>query len=309
MHLLFVTNSAYVPHVATTLASVFENNKDMSFCVHVLATDITSDDEFKLKNFIEFYNNEFDLRVVGQNNLDINIDLCGKWGIYPSLKLYASDFFPELDSMLYMDADMICLGSLHPIEEIDMRDYYIAMSPDEARSISHKHRLGLNANDFYGCAGLVWLNLKKWRKEGIRQKCINYFNAPENKDKILMGEQDVLNVVCNNHIYKLPIEYNMFSYYWLHHGRNIPEEYRETINMHKRNAVIIHYIDACKPWFEDCLFPHAKYYWLYQAFTPWKGKQYGYSTEYSGKMTWIKTYIKVFLHNIGIISFDYAYDK
>ena len=55
MHLLFATNDAYVPHVATTLASVFENNMDMQFVVHVMATDISDNNHRKLKNFVEKY--------------------------------------------------------------------------------------------------------------------------------------------------------------------------------------------------------------------------------------------------------------
>ena len=112
MHLLFVTNDAYVPHVATTLASIFDNNKDMNFFIHVIATDISEINNEKLNNFVGRYGHELDVKILDGRDLDIDLSVCGKWGIFPSLKLYAADLYPNVDKILYVDADMICLGSL-----------------------------------------------------------------------------------------------------------------------------------------------------------------------------------------------------
>lgn len=120
MHLLFATNNAYVPHVATTLASIFENNKDMHFGVHILATDISNTNYKKLKEFVNQYNHELDVQVINPTELKIDLSVCGKWGIFPSLKLYAADLYPHLHNILYVDADMICCKSLKSIENINM---------------------------------------------------------------------------------------------------------------------------------------------------------------------------------------------
>ena len=308
MHLLFATNDAYVPHVATTLASIFENNMDMQFVVHIMATEISDDNYKKLKKFVERYHHLLDVKIVNPDDLEIDLSICGKWGIFPSLKLYAAELYPNVDKILYIDADMICLGYLKPIESVDMTEYYIAASTDEQGAERHKQRLNLPHDAFYGCAGLVWFNLNKWRKEDVCRKCFNYFNSPANRDIIKWGEQDVLNKVCQGHIYELPIVYNMFSFYWLHHGRNIPIRYRDNMIEHKHNTVIIHYIDSCKPWFKDNHFPLKKYYWQYHQLTPWKNETYGYSTDYEGKIHDLKIIIKQMLHSLGIKKYDYAYD-
>ena len=308
MHLLFATNDAYVPHVATTLASIFENNMDMQFVVHIMATEISDDNYKKLKKFVERYHHLLDVKIVNPDDLEIDLSICGKWGIFPSLKLYAAELYPNVDKILYIDADMICLGSLKPIESVDMTEYYIAASTDEQGAERHKQRLNLPHDAFYGCAGLVWFNLNKWRKEDVCRKCFNYFNSPANRDIIKWGEQDVLNKVCQGHIYELPIVYNMFSFYWLHHGRNIPIRYRDNMIEHKHNTVIIHYIDSCKPWFKDNHFPLKTYYWQYHQLTPWKNETYGYSTDYEGKIHDLKIIIKQMLHSLGIKKYDYAYD-
>ena len=308
MHLLFATNDAYVPHVATTLASIFENNKEMSFVVHVMATDVSAENGAKLKSFIESYKHKFDIKIINPTDLDIDLSVCGKWGIFPSLKLYAADLFPDVDNMLYVDADMICLGSLKGIERIDMSNYWLAEATDEQGAEKHKKRLGLPQTAFYGCAGLVWFNLKKWREDNVREKCFSYFNNPANRNIIEYGEQDVLNKVCQGHIYELPIIYNMFSFYWLHHGRNIPLRYKANIDKYKKEAVFIHYIDACKPWFKDCLFPLKKYYWEYHALTPWTDERYGYSKEYQGFFYLLKSKYKQLLNSTAIKYYEYGFD-
>lgn len=308
MHLLFTSNDTYIPHVATTLASIFENNKDVEFIVHVMATDISGKNNAKLKDFVERYGHTLDVKVVNPNDLDIDLSVCGKWGIFPSLKLYAADLFPTVDKILYVDADMICLGSLKAIEHIEMVDYWIAETTDEQGAEKHKERLGLSSDSFYGCAGLVWFNLAKWREEKVRQKCFAFFNDPANREVIEFGEQDVMNKVCQGHIYELPIVYNMFSYYWLHHGRNIPIRYRKDIEEYKTNAVIIHYIDSCKPWFKDCLFPLKEYYWKYHSLTPWTDERYGYSKGYQGAFNLLKSRLKQFLNSCGLKHYEYAFD-
>ena len=308
MHLLFITNDAYVPHVATTICSIFENNKDMKFVVHVLATDISESNKCKLQKFVDSYNNELDVKVVNPQKLEIDISICGKWGIFPSLKLYAADFYPDVHTILYIDADMICLSSLKPIDDVDMTNYYVAASTDEEGSTKHKARLSMPSDAFYGCAGLMYFNLEAWRRDNIRKKCFSYFNDPNNRNIIKWAEQDVINKVCINKIYELPFEYNMFSHYWLHHGRSIPNKYRKRWTDIKKAPVIIHYIDSIKPWFKDNTFPLKKYYWKYHALTPWKLQTYGYSKEYKGILEQIKQRIKIVLHNIGIRTNDYCYD-
>lgn len=82
MDLLLITNDKYVPHVATTLTSIFENNKEMSFDIHIMATDITENNYNKLKSFVQSYNNHLDLKVIKTNELEIDLSVCGKWGFF-----------------------------------------------------------------------------------------------------------------------------------------------------------------------------------------------------------------------------------
>ena len=308
MHLLFITNNGYVPHVATTIISVLENNLDMSFIVHIMATDISDQNEKKLNQMIKKYGHQLEIKIIHPEELEIDLSVCGHWGIFPSLKLYAADFFPKVKLMLYMDADMICIGSIKALEEIDMSNYYVAAAPDEAACQQHKKRISIPQDEFYGNGGLIYFNLDKWRKEKICKKCFSYFNDPGNRNIIKFAEQDVINKVCQGYIYQLSIEWNMMQLYWLHHQRAIPVKYKKEIENYRKKTIIIHYIDACKPWFRDCNFPLKKYYFKYAAMTPWGVIDYGYSKHYEGKWATFKTKLKSKLHKLGIKKWPYCFD-
>ena len=101
----------------------------------------------------------------------------------------------------------------------------------------------------------------------------------------------------------------MFNYYWLYHKRNIPQRYKAQIENYKKNTIIIHFIDACKPWFKDCLDPKKKLYWKYHSRTPWYHEKYGYSTAYNGNISLTKEKIKILIHKLGIKIYDYTFDK
>lgn len=308
MDLLYITNDNYIPHVAAAICSVFENNKDIPFSIHVLSTDVTAENIKKLRVFVEQYNHTLEVITISPKNIPVNLTVCGKWGIFPSLKLFAVDYFPNVERILYMDADMICMGSIREIKDCDLSHYYFAAVTDSEQSKYHVQRLRLKPDSFYGCAGLMYMNLKKWREDGILNKCLSFMNAPENIDVIKFGEQDAVNAVCNGKILELPIAYNMFTNYWHHCERAVPERYKVSIKQNKRNPVIVHYIDACKPWFRDCRFPLKSQYHKYASMTPWGDQDWGYSPMYEGHWQYFKNSIKYFLHRLGIKKNDYAYD-
>lgn len=309
MHLLLVADDAYVPHVGTMVCSVLENNRQMSFVVHILTTNISNDNVRMMRQMVvDSYHQQLDIQYVNPDELDIDVEKCGSWGIFPSLKLYAAELFPDVDRMLYVDADMVCIASLKYIENLDISDYYLAAPPDNQGCWRHKVRLDIPMDNFYGCGGLMYFNLKRWREEGLRERCLSWMNDPANADKIHFGEQDVINKVCTGHILELPIEYNMFMEFYAHSHSSVPDKYRTEWERHKRNAVIIHYAGWRKPWHKDCLFPLKKYYRKYARLTPWGYKDLGYSQGYPG--FWHQRYYEFlyFLHRIGLRVRDYQYD-
>ena len=75
----------------------------------------------------------------------------------------------NLDKIIYLDCDSIIADSLEDLDNIDISDYYIAGVQDTVTNF-FKTSIGLNKDDRYINAGMLVINLKKWREDKIEEK-------------------------------------------------------------------------------------------------------------------------------------------
>ena len=107
--------------------------------------------------------------------------------------------------------------------------------------------------DKYVNAGVLLINLKKWREDNIQEKLFTW--AKENQEKILWVDQDVINSVLNEKIFYLNEEFNA-QISELEFGKT--KEY----NRIAERATIVHYVGHRKPW-SHFGFKLNKYYYDY----------------------------------------------
>lgn len=119
----------------------------------------------------------------------------------PYLRLFLPELLPELDWIVYSDVDTI--WDLDPAELWKLRDETKAIcwvkDLDTTRIEAEKWS-GLKLPN-YACSGVCLINLKKWREEGITEKCLNFLRehgCPPYAD------QDVLNIVLKDDAKLLP---------------------------------------------------------------------------------------------------------
>ena len=218
------------------------------------------------------------IEIIKLSNEDAHIPVPGRWGISTYIKLLAPKYI-NVDTILYLDIDIIVTGDLGKIEEFDISEYYAAIPPDVALSENHKARLGIPSSNFYGCCGVVYINLKKWREENLTQKFFDYLQ--KNYDIIKFADQDIIKpLILPKYFSILPHEIN--------------------------KAVIIHYT-CIKPWFSDCDFPLKHLFHIYAKKSPWNIK-YTYSPNFSIKRFFI-TKIRYFIQSTGIKTYPYLFQR
>ena len=111
--------------------------------------------------------------------------------------------------------------------------------------------------DKYFNAGVMLVNLDKWRRDGIQQKLFEY--VEKNSDKILWGDQDVLNVVLQDGIKYIDKRWNA----------QVGEyEHCNDFNKIGEEAYILHYIGKVKPWQPGNKNPFKEMYFKYFNMTP-----------------------------------------
>lgn len=274
-NICFNADNNYTEQIGVTITSILKNaDKDEKFNFYVLDGGFTQESKEQIKELTKI--KEFKISFVKMNIDDFKN--C------PLLRDYNKDFehyhvptsayfrykiastFPKLDKILYLDCDIVVMGSLKELYEKDISDNYAAMVPD-VESESEAERLGLTA---YYNAGVMLINLAKWREDNIEEKLFDY--TQKNKNKILWQDQDVLNAVLKDKIKILPRKWNFqFFQYDPSRYEGLYEKYYE--------YTIIHFAGRFKPWTDEIIHPLFNEYYSYLMLTPWKNSLVKYKKQ------------------------------
>jgi len=164
-------------------------------------------------------------------------------------RLKLASLLPYIDKIIYLDCDIVVNTSLAELFNIDLDGYYIAGVLDIGKKL-------LKKNPCYVNAGMLVMNLQKFRKDGLEQRFLEY--ATDNIENIKYGDQDIINNVCNGCV-KLADER------W-----NVQSSNFTNRSSYTHNPKIIHFIAKKKPWQFASFSYHRDYYFKYLQLTPWK---------------------------------------
>lgn len=156
-------------------------------------------------------------------------------------RLFIEDLLPnDLEYVLYLDADIICYDD--PSNEIQnivtslLKSEKTIASVLENFSNSEKYdikkRLNINSDKYFN-AGVMFIDLKSWRKKLIKS---NSFKIIKDKNQNLkFWDQDILNIIFKNDLIEVD---NSFNY---------------IINIENESVIpietkFIHYAGSFKPW-------------------------------------------------------------
>lgn len=165
------------------------------------------------------------------------------------LKYYIARALPQLDKVLYIDSDILVLHDLTQLYNTDISGKYLAAVKDPSWFFENMHVVELNLEDrgFYFNSGVMLMNLKKFREDGLEAKLEDYTN---NNFRTYM-DQDALNVVVGNDVALLPFEANAMNFFFEHndlqtmgqfYGRNW-QNYEDVF----APVTILHFASSKKP--------------------------------------------------------------
>lgn len=267
-HILCCINDEYTQHCAVLLASLFENNKDLDFYIHIFSFALNDKSKEKLKMVVESYGQVLNVDVINMPSFE----LPNLGGHYISAETYIRLFVPQyldesIDKILYLDVDMVVVGRVKELFEIDLEDNLICAvmdSPMEERN----ERLNIPKEYGYFNAGLLLINLRKWKDTDFTSKCIEYIHR--NANLIVQHDQDVLNALAYKLWKRIAFKWNMLNTFFLHPPKITKELEKEVLDA-KRDVRIAHFTGSVKPWTAWIRHPYGKEYYKYVQFTPWKG--------------------------------------
>ncbi len=163
------------------------------------------------------------------------ISLHGDYTTYG--KLLIAKFIP-IDTILYLDSDLIINLDVLALRIFDFKDNFLAAVSRSSIKWSLDrtfliNELNLPETQAYFNAGVLLLNLKKWREGNVTDKWKGISEKYPNE--LISHDQTLFNAICNGEFAKLPDNFNVS---W--HPKLIEPTQVE-------NA-IVHFIGSPKPW-------------------------------------------------------------
>jgi lipopolysaccharide biosynthesis glycosyltransferase len=260
MHIVLASDNNYAQHLGVTLLSILENAKNPeNISIHILEIEINKEAREKIKSIANKYQAHLEFYSIDKNILS-SFPALGHLSIATYLRLFIPQLLPNhIDKVIYLDCDLVALRDLKGLYETNLNNKALAVVEDvKSQEIARIFFYpGLNS---YFNAGVMLIDLKKWREEKITQKAISFIK--EHKAKLKTADQDVLNCLFKNNYTKLDRKYNTDL---KHHPINaLPD----------KDTVILHYSDKIKPWSYLYVGKNKKYYFKYLELSPWNKFKY-----------------------------------
>lgn len=262
------SDNKYAQHLGVTIASILKNaKKNDKLFFYILDGGISEENKsnlFALKKIKDFY---IEYVVVNEEDFKKCPLMDNHISIATYYRFMIPTFFPNLDKILYIDCDVIVEDSLSELYSENIDDYWMA-GVEDLGYYYHRRKLKRETESFYVNAGVLLINLKKWREDGIEQKLFDF--AEKNKEILVHQDQDVLNMVLNQKVKPLEYKWNVQDSFYRPGDRN-GHPNKKQIKKAMRKPAIIHFTGMTKPWNDFIFLPMAELYLKYLDFTPWKG--------------------------------------
>lgn len=279
MNISYSSSNEFCPYMGVSLYSLLCNNRHVDeLNVYVLDLGIDDYNRRKLAAMVGSFHRKLTI-IPAQDKL---AELAEKHGLRPFngsyatyAKLLTAELLPEADKILAMDADTIVDGDLFEWYSTDLTGRFLSAVPEiTSRFRSSEDPEILNKNKFYCNAGMLLLNLQRFREDRFIEKMLT---ARETYGKELkLVDQTLVNLTCSSDDI-VPAHF-MYNYFLLSHDRSIRRKalriYREygwKMNHKglKKDIRIYHFIGRRRPWIS---WKFCKYTGLWKKYwekSPW----------------------------------------
>ena len=166
-------------------------------------------------------------------------------------RLFLPELYPQYDKVVYLDSDIIVVGDISELYNVDMGTNLITAAPDDIIQYNKVFQdyaelvVGVAKYQHYFNAGVLLMNLDQLRKFKFQEKFLYLLGTVKFS---VAQDQDYLNRLCKGRTTLISHDWNVMPY--------VNEETK------KEDIKLIHYNFAYKPWhFEDVTY--NEYFWKY----------------------------------------------
>jgi lipopolysaccharide biosynthesis glycosyltransferase len=262
----------YSMQLGVMVASVLDNlSKDRFLQLYVIDGNISEDNKRKISKIIGSRGSI--VYLYPKEEMLHGVKISGHISIATYYRLLIPDLLPNLSKILYLDCDLVVNRNIVDLWEKDVEECFLRAVPEMSmptfsEGIVGYEKLGYSGNEMYFNAGVLLINLQKWREQKVSEAAIRHIQ--EHIDDIRYWDQDGLNIALSNQWIPLEPIWNRTSH--IHHYKSwqqspFNEDIYKTL---MQNPAIAHFTTKFKPW-NSYNHPDKRMFYRYLDKTSWAG--------------------------------------
>lgn len=258
MNITFGIDANFSRPMGVTMTSILLNHRNENIIFHVFTDGIHIEDKQRLQELVNKFPVVIKLYYIDRSVFS-KLQSTLQWSIATYYRfIMGQALYGEVETILYLDADIICLGSLKGIFSMNLQGKTIGAVADVIDAYHFPIRMkkiNITSGKYFN-AGVLYIDIRQWHDKDISERALQeLMQYPEKYDYL---DQDVLNVLLENDIQFIDKTYNYLY--------NMEKETSSIPN----NVKLLHYATRQKPWHLWCIHPLTKYFDQYAAQSPWK---------------------------------------
>ncbi len=266
---LMATDDSYAPYLAATLASLLVNSAEddtINLYIAEFSGSISQENKLKLAELREL--RDFSLHYVTVEPVEVQ----GFASTVHTANMYLRLFVPErltaLKKIIYLDCDMLVLGSLSELFNTELGTSVLGAVLDSAAVLCEGEvwEYERKINYKYFNSGMLLMNLDVMRQDNFTGIIQRWLRASK---ELLFPDQDALNALFLRNTVILPLRYN--AQFPLLAALKAGSFALDTTEYEELSQpVIVHFCTQQKPWLYLSEPPYKKEFNYYLSLTPWR---------------------------------------
>ena len=262
-------DNKYIYPLLVFLTSLFDNRANSTFYIHHLLhyKNIRNEYVSKINSFIEKYGKDVSNITYYNMGDDFKGAITGTHiSIVSYYRIALPSLLPNVDKIIYIDTDVINFKDLSEMYSLEFKDnIYFRGTLDQIGLLGELKSLGVYTKKYMN-AGIIMMNLKGMRKDGIEQKIRKYIFT----HYLDHHDQTAINGACYDNWDILSIKYAIFvfnSFNDLIAWNDKQDKLYRYNNMELHQAfyepTLLHYVGWTKPWDKKYSKINGEYWWYY----------------------------------------------
>lgn len=278
IHIAFGIDINFARGMGICITSVILNNLEKNIMFHIFTDKMNKADLEKLKELTKYKNVGIKIYYIDSDVFKtLPTTIAWSKAIYYRF-IMGKVLYGSVDKVLYLDADILCVGSLDELIQFDIKENIIVAIEDNFVS-SHQRMEYLDIkNGKYFNSGVMYINIDRWNEEQIAERSLDLLQ--KNPERYKSFDQDVLNILLDGKTYFADEKWNyIYNLGYMNH--EIPS-----------GRKLIHFTGD-KPW-QKWTQHHfmVKLYAPYMSKSPWCSIPLSEPFHYKEKRRMAKSYVK-----------------